>query len=91
MTFRIVNLVGVWTGIGRFDDVARQAASPAHFRYRLEGGRIVELWTKKSNYQFVLGKWIKLNIVCLTFWGLATLRFISMSRKGLDYRVDSAR
>ena len=87
----IVNLVGVWTGIGRFDDVARQAASPAHFRYRLEGGRIVELWTKKSNYQFVLGKWIKLNIVCLTFWGLATLRFISMSRKGLDYRVDSAR
>jgi dimethylaniline monooxygenase (N-oxide forming) len=86
----VVNLVGVWTGIGRSDGLARQAIGSSHFRYRLERGRIVELWTERSNYDFILGRWVKLDVFYLLFLCLTKLRFWYMSWKGLNYRVDRA-
>jgi len=86
----IVNLVGRWAGIGRYSGVPHQSLQPVHFRYRWDRGRMVELWTRKSNYDFVLGRWLRLYAAYRLFLFWAFLYFTWMSRHGRDYRLDRA-
>ncbi len=84
----VVNLVGLWAGVGRVDSVPREASYMCHFRYRFEGNRAVELWTLKSNYEFILGPWIRFSVFYGVFLGWAILHFKWLARKGLEYRFD---
>jgi dimethylaniline monooxygenase (N-oxide forming) len=84
----IVNLVGRWVGIGRHDGVAYEASHPSHFRYRFVNNRVVELWTHKTNYDAILGRWIGSSLVYRLYLGWAIFLFLSLSRRGLSYHID---
>jgi hypothetical protein len=86
----VVNVIGSWVGFGRFDGLPRTAPNPSYFRYRLESNHIVELWTRRSNYDFVLGRWLRFSALYRLFLGWAALHFRWTSRKGLNYRIDRA-
>ncbi len=86
----IVNLVGRWAGIGRYSGAPHQSLQPVHFRYRWDRGRMVELWTRKSNYDFVLGRWLRFYAAYRLFLFWAFLYFTWTSRHGRDYRLDRA-
>jgi hypothetical protein len=84
----IVRLVGRWTGIDRHGGAPHQASRLIHFSYRWDGGRVVELWTRRSNYDFVLGRWIRLRAFYQVFLLWAFLYFRWISRQGHNYQVD---
>ncbi len=84
----IVNLVGRWVGVGRYDGVPHEASHTSHFRYRLANDRVVELWTHKTNYDVILGRWIRFSVLYRSYLGWAIFLFLSMSRKGLSYHID---
>ncbi|MDQ2762137.1 MAG: NAD(P)-binding domain-containing protein [Pseudomonadota bacterium] len=84
----IVNLLGRWVGVGRHDGVPREASHTSHFRYRLANNRVVELWTHKTNYDGILGKWIRFSVLYRLYLGWAIFLFRSLSRKGLSYHID---
>ena len=84
----IVNLVGRWVGVGRYDGVLREASHTSHFRYRLVNNRVVELWTHKTNYDVITGSWIRFSVLYRLYLGWAIFLFLSLSRKGLSYHID---
>jgi hypothetical protein len=54
----LVDLWMRWSGLDRRRNVPIVAADLSHVRYRVRGGRIVEIWTHRINYAFVLGEWV---------------------------------
>lgn len=86
----IVHLVGRWVGVGRDDGVPREASHTSHFRYRLANNRVVELWTHKTNYDVILGRWIRFSVLYRLYLGWAIFLFLSLSRQGLSYHIDRA-
>jgi hypothetical protein len=53
----LVHVSGRWIGRGRKGMAAARQAAAA--QYRVRDGRITEIWTQRSNYEFVFGPWIK--------------------------------
>jgi cation diffusion facilitator CzcD-associated flavoprotein CzcO len=86
----IMNLVGRWVGVGRYDGVPHEASHTSRFRYRLANGRVVEMWTHKTNYDVILGRWIRFSVLYRLYLGWAIFLFLSLSRKGLSYHIDRA-
>jgi len=84
----IVNLTGRWVGIGRADGVLREASHLSYFRYRLAEGRVVELWTMKVNYDFIIGNWLRSSLCYRLYLGWAIGLFRRLARQRIDYRVD---
>jgi hypothetical protein len=86
----MVNLVMRWTGIRKFDRLPSTTSEAYHLRYRVEGDRITEIWTKKANYVFIFGGWFRFSLVYRLVLGWAILYFATLSLRGIDYRVDRA-
>lgn len=86
----IVNLVIRWSGICRPDPSTRETAETYRLRYRVEGDRIVEIWTRKANYVFIFGGWIRSAVLMRLFFGWAILHFAILGLNGGDFLVDRA-
>ncbi len=84
----IVHLVGRWTGVGKYDGLPRQASHFAHFRYRLSQGRVAELWTQRTNYDFIVGDWLRFRLFYRLYLGWAIWVFWRLNREEVDYRLD---
>jgi hypothetical protein len=52
---------GTVTASGRLRGTrnGRDVAGEARARYRIEGGRIAEIWTTRENYEVVFGAWAR--------------------------------
>jgi hypothetical protein len=83
-----VNLIVRWTGIRKGERLPRTTSETYYLRYRVEGNRIVELWTRKANYTFIFGRWFRSAIVYRLYLGWAFLYFATLSLRGIDYRLD---
>ncbi len=84
----IVNVVGQWTGTGSFTGASRPPSRLIHFRYRWHAGQVVELWTKKSNYDYILGRWVSLELCYPLLLMAIFIYFQWMSWKGKSYLFD---
>jgi hypothetical protein len=86
----VVNLVGLWAGVGRADSMPREASSMCHFRYRFKGSLAIELWTSKSNYAFILGPWISFSVFYKLFvaWGILYFKWLKL--RGRSYLIDES-
>jgi hypothetical protein len=52
---RLVHLSARWTGTSRSRQLPETAASDGEASYLIRDGRIAEIWTHKSNYEFIFG------------------------------------
>jgi hypothetical protein len=52
---------GTLTAVGRLRGTRRGRAvsAPGRARYRVERGRVVEIWTTRQNYEVVFGAWAR--------------------------------
>jgi len=80
----LVHLSARWTGINRSLRERTTSARNAESRYLVLDGRIKEIWTRKSNYQFIFGRWITYSICYWTFLGWAMLYFLVLSTRKKD-------
>jgi hypothetical protein len=85
-----VHLVLRWTGIRKGDRVPRTTSDTYYLRFRVEGTRIVEIWSRKLNYVFMLGGWIRFAVMYRLVLGWAVLYFSTLTLRGIDYRLDRA-
>ena len=85
----IVHLTARWTGIIRSQHQYGVAKRDARLSYLVRDGRIREIWTHKSNYEFVFGRWIRYSICYRLFLAWAIVHFATMSLRGKDLSVDT--
>jgi hypothetical protein len=83
-----VHLVLRWTGIRKSDRLPRTTSDTYYLRFRVEGTRIVEIWSRKLNYVFIFGGWIRFAVMYRLVLGWAVLYFATLSLRGIDYRLD---
>jgi hypothetical protein len=83
-----VNLILRWTGIRKGERLPRTTSETYYLRFRVEGNRIVEIWSRKANYVFIFGRWFRSAIVYRLYLGWAVLYFAALSLRGIDYRLD---
>jgi len=57
-------------------------------RYLIRDGRIVAIWTRKSNYEFVFGRWIRYSICYWLFSAWIFLYFAALSLRKKDFLAD---
>jgi hypothetical protein len=76
----VVHLSARWTGIIRPRRRPAASAYRAEASYLIEDGRIKKIWTTRSNYEFIFGRWIKYSIFYSIFLGWAVLCCSSLSR-----------
>ena len=86
----IVNLAIRWSGIRGSDRLPSTTPETYPLRFRVKGNRIVEIWSRKANYVFIFGRWIRFAVLYRLFLGWAILYFATLSLRGIDYRVDRA-
>jgi hypothetical protein len=84
----IVNLAIRWIGIRQCDNSLCETSETYHLRYRVEHNLIVEIWTRKINYVFIFGSWIRFAVFLRLFFGWAVLYFITLRLLDGDYRID---
>ena len=77
----IVHLSARWTGTVRCNPV--ESVRRAEARYLVLNGRIAKIWTHRSNYEFIFGRWIKYSLCYMIFlaWAVAYLSALSLYRK----------
>jgi hypothetical protein len=85
----LVHLSARWTGTIRSRRMPGMAASDGEARYLVRDGRITAIWTHKSNYEFIFGRWIRYSICYRLFLAWAFLYFAILSRRGKDFLVDT--
>jgi hypothetical protein len=71
----VVYLSGRWAGTIRSQRATGISASSGEARYLVRDGRITELWTHRSNYEFIFGRWIRYWICFNIFLGWSVLYF----------------
>lgn len=84
----IVNLDIRWSGVRPFGNSLSETSEICHLRYRVERNRIVEIWTRKTNYVFIFGSWVRFTVLLRLFLGWAVLYFIGLTWRGGDYHND---
>jgi hypothetical protein len=84
----IVELLARWEGTGRSNRAHSVAERDIHLRYLVRNGRILEIWTHKSNYVFIFGRWIGYSIGYRLYLAWAIAYFALLSFRGEDLRVD---
>jgi hypothetical protein len=80
----LVYLSGRWTGTIRSRRATGVSANSGEARYLIRDGRIKEIWTHKSNYEFIFGRWIRYAIYYNLFLGWAALYFAFRSLRNKD-------
>jgi hypothetical protein len=83
----LVHLSARWTGVVR----SRQAVAErdGHARYLIHDGRIKKIWTHRSNYEFIFGRWITNPIGHWLFLACTVLYLSLLSLRKVDLRADS--
>jgi hypothetical protein len=85
----LVHLSARWTGIDR-SQRGRTTSARTEARYLVLDGRIKAMWTHKSNYQFIFGRWIRYSICYWIFLGWSMLYFLVLSTRKKDLFQGSA-
>lgn len=85
----LVHLSARWTGTIRSRRVPVTAAGSGVARYLIQDGRIKTIWTHKSNYEFVFGRWIGDPICFRLFLAWSFLYFTILSLRRKDFLVDT--
>jgi hypothetical protein len=83
----LVRLAVRWSGVDRRrgQTVQARADDVGLLQYRVKGGRIVEIWTRRTNYRLIFGPWIQ-NIACYrAFIAWAFLHFATMRLRGVSF------
>jgi hypothetical protein len=81
----VVCLSGRWTGIARFRGKPEMSAADVELHYLVRDDRIVFIRTRKSNYVFIFGSWIKYAPGYWLFLAWAYLYFKACRLRGIDY------
>ena len=63
----------------------RMASADGEARYLIRDGRIKKIWTQKSNYEFIFGRWIRYSICYWLFLGWTVLYFALLSLRKKDF------
>jgi hypothetical protein len=84
----LVHLSARWTGTIRSRQMPATAASDGEVRYLIQNGRIAKIWTHKSNYEFIFGRWIKYPICYWLFSAWSVLYFTLLSLRKKDFLAD---
>lgn len=84
----LVHLTMRWEGRNRTSDIALTSSYVGSISYRVREGIISEIWTRKSNYEFIFGEWIKFRLGYRLLLGWAILYFMQLSRHGKRYDSD---
>jgi len=64
------------------------AAADGEVRYLIRDGRIKKIWTHRSNYEFIFGRWIRYSICYWLFLGWSVLYFALLSLRKKDFLAD---
>lgn len=84
----LVHLSARWTGIIRSRHAPGISERRGEGRYLIRDGRIKEIWTHKSNYEFIFGPWIRYSICYSLFLGWAVLYLSFQSRRKEELIAD---
>ncbi len=84
----LVHLSARWTGTIRSRRIPGMAAADGEVRYLIRDGRIKKIWTRKSNYEFIFGRWIRYSICFRLFLAWSVLYFALLSLRKKDFLAD---
>jgi stearoyl-CoA desaturase (Delta-9 desaturase) len=84
----LVRLSIRWSGINRSTGVSASTPEKYDLLYKVQDGRISEIWTKKINYTFIFGSWIRHRLLYRLFFLWAVLLFARLSLLGRGYLAD---
>ena len=84
----LVYLSARWTGTIRTRRISEIATSDGEACYLIRDGRIKKIWTHKSNYEFIFGRWISYSIFYWLFLAWAFLHFALLSLRNKDLLAD---
>jgi hypothetical protein len=84
----LIHLSTRWAGTERSQGVPRTAQRDAQLRYLVQDGVIRKIWTRKSNYDFIFGPWVRYSAGyrLLLAWAVVYFSVLSLRRK--DFRDD---
>jgi hypothetical protein len=85
----LVHLTMRWEGRDRTNWIALTSPYIGSISYRVRDGIISEIWTRKSNYEFIFGEWVRLRLGYRLLLGWAILYFMHLSRHGKSYDSDA--
>ena len=84
----LVYLSARWTGTIRTRRISEIATSDGEACYLIRDGRIKKIWTHKSNYEFIFGRWISYSIFYWLFLAWAFIHFALLSFRRKDLLAD---
>ena len=84
----LVHLSARWTATIRSRRQTEMAAADGEARYLIRDGRIKKIWTHKSNYEFIFGRWIRYSICCWIFLAWTVVYFTLLSLRQKDFLDD---
>jgi hypothetical protein len=85
----LVYLSARWTGTIRSLRIPGMATADGQACYLIRDGRIKKIWTHKSNYEFIFGRWIRYSICYWLFLAWTVLYFARLSLRKRDFLADS--
>jgi hypothetical protein len=65
------------------------AAVDGEARYLVRDGRITKIWTHRSNYEFIFGRWISYSVCYWLFAAWSVLYFANLSLRNKDFLADA--
>jgi hypothetical protein len=84
----LVYLSARWTGTIRSQRIPGTATADAEACYQIRDGRITKIWTHKSNYEFIFGRWISYSVCYWFFLAWSVLYFALLSLRKKDFLDD---
>jgi hypothetical protein len=85
----LVYLSARWAGTIRSRRIPGMATADGESRYLIRDGRIKKIWTHKSNYEFIFGRWIRYPICYWLFLAWCGLYFALLSLRKKGFLADS--
>jgi hypothetical protein len=84
----LVHMSARWAGTIRSRQISGMAAADGEVRYLIRNGRIKKIWTHKSNYEFIFGRWIRYSICFWLFLAWTPLYFALLSSCKKNFIAD---
>ncbi|HEX2364932.1 MAG TPA: hypothetical protein VHJ00_07870 [Bradyrhizobium sp.] len=84
----LVYLSARWTGTIRARRIPGIATADGEACYLIRDGRIKKIWTHRSNYEFIFGRWIRYSICYWVFLAWTVLHFAVLSLRRKDFLAD---
>jgi hypothetical protein len=84
----LVHLTARWTGTIRSQRMPGIAAADGEACYLIRDGRIRKIWTQRSNYEFIFGRWIRYSICYWLFLAWSVFYFARLSLRKKDFLTD---